>query len=93
MRKIFLILLLTFAFSLPALSAVNINTATQDELQSVTGIGPKKSLAIIEYRKQHGAFKSINDLDNVKGFGPKIIEKIKDEISVKGGKADKAKSQ
>lgn len=80
MRRI-LVLLVILAFSLFA--KVNINTATAQQLSSLSGIGPKKAQAIIEYRKAHGPFKSINDLIKVKGIGPKMVEKLKKEAEVK----------
>jgi len=60
---------------------VNINSASQEQLQTLTGIGPSKALAIIEYR-QKTAFKSIEDIKNVSGIGQSAFEKIKDQITV-----------
>ncbi|MFA6046900.1 MAG: ComEA family DNA-binding protein [Phycisphaerales bacterium] len=57
-------------------STININTATQAELELLPGIGPAMAGRILEYRAQHGAFKSIADLDNVKGIGPKTLAKL-----------------
>ncbi len=61
---------------------VNINTATQAELEAVSGIGPKKAKAIIEYRARYGPFKSKAQLDNVKGFGEKSIDKFGNDLTV-----------
>lgn len=63
-------------------AAVNVNTATQSELESVKGLGPAKAKAIIEYREKNGPFKSVEDLGKVKGFGKASIEKLKNELSV-----------
>ncbi|MES2369594.1 MAG: helix-hairpin-helix domain-containing protein [Pseudomonadota bacterium] len=74
---------------LPAYAAVNINTATQSELEAVKGLGPAKAKAIITYREAHGSFKSLDELDNVKGFGSSSVEKLKEELSVGPEKAKK----
>lgn len=57
-------------------STININTAAQAELELLPGIGPALAGRILEYRSQHGGFKSIADLDNVKGIGPKTLAKL-----------------
>lgn len=62
---------------------ININSATQTELETIPGIGPSTALKIIEYRNQNGKFKSINDLKNVNGIGDSKFENIKSYISVK----------
>jgi competence protein ComEA len=59
---------------------INLNTATAEQLQTISGIGPSKSAAIIQYREEHGPFKTVEDLTNVSGIGPKTIEKMKDKI-------------
>ena len=60
-----------------AMPKVNINTADLDTLTQLKGIGEKKAEAIIKYREQVGKFKAVEDLLNVDGIGPKILEKIK----------------
>lgn len=65
------------------LAAVNLNTATKEELMNVKGIGEKKAEAILEYRAKQGAFKSVEELAKVKGFGEKSVEKLKGELEVK----------
>lgn len=62
---------------------VNLNTATQEELESVTGIGPAKAKAIIDHRKKNGKFKKVEDLDDVPGFGKATVDKVKSELTVK----------
>ena len=61
---------------------VNINTASLEELQSLSGIGEGKAKAIISYREENGDFTSIEDLLKVSGIGESIYEKIKDSITV-----------
>lgn len=84
MKKLLLILIAFFVFSGMALAAVNLNTATKEELDSVKGIGPVKAAAIIEYRKKNGSFKTVDDLKNVKGFGDKSVANMRSELTVVG---------
>ena len=73
-----------------AAAAVNINTATVEELKTLPGIGPAKAQAIADYRKENGSFKSVEDLKKVKGIGEGIFSKLKDEASVAPPEAKKA---
>ena len=61
---------------------VNINQATLEQLQTLTGIGPSKAEAILSYREEKGLFKSIDDIKNVSGIGEKTFEKLKEEITI-----------
>lgn len=61
---------------------ININTATAEELTELPGIGEKKAEAIIEYRNQHGAFSSTDELLNVSGIGEATYGKFKDKVTV-----------
>ena len=65
-----------------AYGKVNINTATQTELETLSGIGPSTALKIIEYRNQNGDFGSIEELKNVPGIGDSKYEAIEDSIEV-----------
>ncbi|MEA1021942.1 competence protein ComEA [Bacillus subtilis] len=62
---------------------VNINTATLEELQGISGVGPSKAEAIIAYREENGRFQTIEDITMVSGIGEKSFEKIKSSITVK----------
>lgn len=74
MKKLFAILLMASAGAVFA-EPVNINQADADTLsRALSGIGPKKAAAIIQYRKEHGDFKSLKELEDVKGIGAKTIQ-------------------
>ena len=60
---------------------VNINTATQAELESLPGIGPITAQKILEYRSSHGPFSRAEAIQNVPGIGPKTYERLKDLIT------------
>ena len=80
-----LLALLAAGFALHMLSAqaaVDLNSATAADLQDVSGIGPKKAEAIVEYRKKNGQFKSVDDLDKVPGFGKSTVDKVKKDLTV-----------
>lgn len=80
---IFLIL----ALAIPSLSSfavetVDINKASAEEIAELDNIGPKKAKEIVEYREKNGAFKSLDDLQGVKGIGKATIEKNRDRMIV-----------
>lgn len=62
---------------------ININTASQTELETLTGIGPSTALKIINYRNENGKFNSIEDIKNVSGIGETKFEGFKNEICIK----------
>ena len=70
------------ARTLPSGIKININTATADQLDVLSGIGPTKARAIVDYRNEHGEFKSIDDIRKVKGIGGGEFSKIQDQIKV-----------
>jgi competence protein ComEA len=72
-----------------AVPAINLNTATVDQLETLPGIGRKTAERIIEYRTKSGGFKRIEDLMNVKGIGEKSFLKLKPLVVVPP-KSDKA---
>lgn len=81
-KALALALAVQFGIAAGALAAVNINTATKDELIALQGIGPAKAQAILDYRKQNGPFKSVDDLKSVKGIGAKRLEKLRADLTV-----------
>jgi comEA protein len=68
---------------------INLNTATQAQLETLPGVGAKAAQRILDYRKENGSFKKIEDLMNVKGFGEKTFLKLKPMLTVD----DKAKAE
>lgn len=62
---------------------ININTATEEELDTLPGIGPSTATKILDYRKEKGKFKTIEEIKEVSGIGESKYEKIKDRITVK----------
>jgi len=65
-----------------ATDKININTASVEELDKLPGIGPSLANAIIDYRTKNGPFKQIEDINDVKGIGDALFEKIKEQIAV-----------
>lgn len=61
---------------------VNLNTAKETELTTVTGVGPSKAKAIIEFRESKGSFDKVEQLKEVKGIGEKSFEKLKDYFTI-----------
>ena len=79
-RILLLITMLLVSFSA---FAVNINTASADELvKALKGIGQSKASAIIMYREEHGAFKTLQDLTKVKGIGAATVDKNRESIQL-----------
>jgi competence protein ComEA len=67
MRRLLLAFVMWFALSGLVMAAVNINTATKEELTSIKGTGEKRAQDIIDYRTKNGNFKSVDDLETVPG--------------------------
>jgi competence protein ComEA len=63
---------------------VNVNTATSDELARLPGIGAAKAQAIVEFRKERGAFRSVDQLRDVKGIGDAALERIRPHVVIEG---------
>ena len=80
MIKIFVLLMLLVSL---VFGVVNVNSANSAQLQTLNGIGPSKAQEILKYRKAHGAFKTVDELVNVKGIGPKTLQNMKTQISLR----------
>ena len=61
---------------------INVNTASQTELETLDGIGPSLAMKIIKYREKNGKFKKIEDIKNVSGIGNSKFEEIKEKLEV-----------
>jgi competence protein ComEA len=68
----------------PAGAVVNVNTATLEELVRLPGIGESKARAIMEHRKERGAFRSVDQLREVKGIGDAALERIRSQVVTEG---------
>jgi competence protein ComEA len=66
----------------PGKDRININTATQQEFETLPGIGPAKASTFIQYREEHGPFETIEEIQNISGVGEKTFEKLKEYIYV-----------
>ena len=83
-RKLLLMIVTLFVMTGVANAEVNINSATQSQLEMLQGIGPAKAKAIIEYREKNGSFESIDDLKKVNGIGSETIKQLGDNVTVGG---------
>ncbi len=84
LRRLLVGILAAFVYIGAAFAAVNVNTASQAELEALNGIGPAKAKAILDYRQKNGPFKSVDDLKKVTGIGDKTLESIRKDVSLSG---------
>ena len=73
----------------PERTLVNVNTATAEELELLTGIGPALAEEIVSYRDEHGAFETPEELMNVKGIGEGKLNAFRAEITLTDEEAEK----
>ena len=84
MKRLIFLFAALLAYAGLALAAINVNTATKEQLEALNGIGPVKAQAIIDYRNANGPFKTPADIMKVKGIKEGEFAKIKDQIAVSG---------
>jgi competence protein ComEA len=65
-----------------ATAAINLNSATLEQLEALPGVGPKTAQLILEYRQKSGGFKKVEELMNIKGIGEKSFLKLKPMVVV-----------
>ena len=82
LKRVLLLIVTLLAFINPAWAVVDINSADKSALETVKGIGPVKAQAIIDYRNAHGPFRSVDELEKVKGIGPGVLRQIRDQVKV-----------
>ncbi len=82
LKKMLLTMVMVLGFAFYAFASVNINAADVKALEALPGIGAAKAQAIVDYRTEHGEFKTIEDLTKVKGIGEKIVEKLEGHATI-----------
>ena len=66
----------------PPQAPVSLNSATAEQLDTLDGVGPATASKILEYRRQHGGFRSIDDLGEIPGIGPKRLAALRDKVQL-----------
>ncbi len=84
LTRIFVALALLFSSQLASAAAVNINTADAATLAAnIIGVGEKRAQAIVNFREEHGPFKSVDELTQVKGIGLKLVDSNRENLTIK----------
>jgi competence protein ComEA len=93
MKRLLFSILASFFMISTVFATININTASESELETLNGIGPTRAKDIVNYRKQHGAFKSTEELKNVPGIGEAVYLKVKQDVATSGMNIPPAKKE
>lgn len=82
LQRLLIVITLLLATTQLSWAVLDINTASEADLQNLSGIGPTRAKAIVADRKKNGAFKKVDDLARVKGIGPKTLDALRADITV-----------
>ena len=77
LHKLIILVFLTMPVTILAGGEVDINTADKETLMSLSGVGEGFAQKIINYRERNGDFKTVQELTNIRGIGPALVEKNK----------------
>ena len=84
LTQLFVAIALLFGSHFAAAEVVNINTADAATLAAnIVGVGEKKAIAIVNFREEHGPFKSVDELTQVKGIGLKLVDNNRENLTIK----------
>ena len=81
LRKLLVLIFLGMPVTILAAGGVDINTADKETLMTLTGVGESFAQKIINYRERNGGFKTVQELTNIRGIGPALVEKNKDLLT------------
>ena len=81
LRKLIVLIVLGMPATILAGGEVDINTADKETLMTLSGVGESFAQKIIKYRERNGDFKSVQELTNIRGIGPALVEKNKDVLT------------
>ena len=81
LRKLIVLIFLGMPMTLLAVGEVDINTADKETLMTLSGVGESFAQKIITYREHNGGFKTVQELTNIRGIGPALVEKNRDILT------------
>ncbi len=81
LRKLIILIFLGIPMTLLAVGEIDINTADKETLMTLSGVGESFAQKIITYRERNGGFKTVQELTNIRGIGPALVEKNRDILT------------